>query len=355
MVIKYAEVFYLNDIKNQLNIVSDMETLETYRLYWTYEREPQTENKTYLLSSDKKQLEFEFAYDKKRRNYFILEWPGQRPLLFGHRILPAEGMYNLRDIGGYLTDSGRRIKWGVGYRSDYFHHLKDSGMEYMKSLGIKTIIDLRSKEEIEGFPNRKFDEETVTYNFDPNANTAMEAGTLHNNENLRSDDRIVEMAKQAVKENPNAGDQRMMQQQLNFVTAKESKDAFRRTLEVLSNPDSYPSIQHCRGGKDRTGFSLALLEGILGVPKDLLIYDYMLTYRAREEKNTRYYQRYLELAKDEKIAKYLYSFFDTKSEYIEASINKIIEEYGTFAGFVKQELGITDEMIEKIKSIYLED
>lgn len=355
MLIKYAEVFFLDDKKNQLNIVSDTELPGRYRLYWTYERDPETKDKTYLLSSDKKQLEFEFAYDKKRRNYFILEWPGHKPMLFGHRILPVEGMYNLRDIGGYLTESGKRIKWGVGYRSDYFYHLKDSGIEYMKSLGLKTIIDLRSEEEIKSFPNREFDKGILTCHFDPNANTAREAGTLHNNENLKSEDRIVEMAKEAVRDNPEAGDQKMMQQQLNFVASKESKAAFRGVLELLSGTGSHPSVQHCRGGKDRTGFSLALLEGILGVPEELLVYDYMLTYRAREEKNERYYQRYLELAKDEKIAKYLYSFFDTKPEYIEASIGKILGDYGTFSDYARAELGLTDDRIENLKKIYLED
>ncbi|WP_312502102.1 tyrosine-protein phosphatase [Lacrimispora sp.] len=354
MEIKYIEAFPLDNGKTELNIVSDGETLEEYHLYWTYEKDPFTKNRSFLLSSREKRLTFHAAPEKRKPIYFITEWKDQAPMLFGYRILPVDGMYNLRDMGGYITESGRRIKWGVGYRSDYFAFLEDSGLEYVKNLGIKTIIDYRNEEEIKRSPNRNLGDGVTTYFCDPNAHTAMVAGLLHNNENLTRNEAIVKQAKIAVEEKPNAGDLRMIQQQLNFVMSDESRKAFGNSLRILARRSNNPSVQHCRGGKDRTGFGAMILQGILGVPKDLMIHDYMLTKRARAEKNVRYYQRYLELAKDERVADYLFSLFDTKPEYIEASIDKILEDFGSVREYAKAALSLDDSMISQLEDIFLE-
>ncbi|MDR1548016.1 MAG: tyrosine-protein phosphatase [Hungatella sp.] len=354
MEIKYIEAFPLDNGKTELNIVSDGEILEEYHLYWTYEKDPFTGNRSFLLSSREKKLTFHAAPEKRKQIYFIIEWKNQAPMLFGYRLLPVDGMYNLRDMGGYITGSGKRIKWGVGYRSDYFAFLKDAGLEYVKSLGIKTIIDYRNEEEIKRSPNRSLGDGVTTYLCDPNAHTAMVAGLLHNNENLTRDEAIITHAKIAVEENPNAGDMRMIQQQLNFVTTEESRKAFGTSLRILAQPENNPSVQHCRGGKDRTGFGAMILQGILGVPKELMIHDYMLTKRARAEKNVRYYQKYLELAGDERVADYLFSLFDTKPEYMEASIDKILKDYGSVREYAKAVLSLDDSIIRQLEDNFLE-
>ena len=354
MEIKYVEAFPLDNGKTELNIVTDADNLGEYQLYWTYEKDPFTKNRNFLLSSGEKQLVFHAAPEKRKQIYFIIEWKSQAPLLFGYRILPVAGMYNLRDMGGYLTESGRRMKWGVGFRSDYFAFLEDAGLEYVESLGIQTIIDYRNEKEIKNSPNRSLGEGVITYSCDPNAHTAMVAGLLHNNENIAMEETIIKQARMAVEENPNAGDMKMIQQQLKFVTSDESRQAFGTSLRLLAQKSNNPSVQHCRGGKDRTGFGAMLLEGILEVPKEIMIYDYMLTKRARAEKNVLYYQKYLELAKDKRVADYLFSLFDTKPEYIEASINKIIEEYGSVRKYAKMALSLEDTTIRQLEDIFLE-
>lgn len=355
MQIKYVEAYCLDDFHTELKIETDSEPMVPYQLYRTCAKDRLTKERTFLLESDQKNLVFEFEHTKDRRDYFIIEFPGMKPLLFGHRILPVPGMYNLRDIGGYLTESGKRIKWGVGFRSDYFTFLEDAGIPYMKSLGIKSIVDFRSEEEIKGSPDRVFDSNISTYIFDPNARTAAEAGKLHNNDQMDQMERLIARAAREVRNHPDAGDRAMIKQQLNFIDTRESVEAFRKMLMLLAQTSANPSVQHCRGGKDRTGFSLMLLEGVLGVPKELLVYDYMLTYKAREKKNKAYYQRYVEMTGDEKIAAYLYSFFDTKPEYIEASINKIMQEYGSIENYVREALAIDREVIGYLKDIFLED
>ena len=352
MNIRFVEAFYKNDTENELYIHTD-EILPHYQVYWTYENTLQTHHRNFLFENDQKQVQFEFVYPKHKRVYFIIHFDNGIELLFGHRILPIDGLYNCRDIGGYLTDSKKRIKWGKCYRSDYLYYLKDSSLDYMMNLGIQTIIDFRSLKEISESPNRHINEKQ-TYVCDPNAQIAEIAGVLQSGETKNSEQDMAEYARHKIAEGVLNGDQKMIDQQIRFTTEKISQEAFSKTIKILSNPQNCPSFQHCRGGKDRTGFALMLLEGILGVHKEDIVYDYLLTAKAREEKNKLYYKRFLEESQDEAVAHYMYSLFDTKESYILASIDKILDEYQTIANYAKIVLGITDSEIEKLKEIYLE-
>jgi protein-tyrosine phosphatase len=63
---------------------------------------------------------------------------------------------------------------------------------------------------------------------------------------------------------------------------------------------------------------------------------------------------YKKLTTDQSVLDHLYSFIDTKSEFLEASIDTIIEKYGSIENYVTSELKITQEMIDTMKELYLE-
>ncbi|WP_156961178.1 tyrosine-protein phosphatase [Lacrimispora celerecrescens] len=60
------------------------------------------------------------------------------------------------------------------------------------------------------------------------------------------------------------------------------------------------------------------------------------------------------MAKDKQVADYLFSLFDTKPEYIEASIDKILEEYGTIREYAKTALSLNGIIIKQLEDIFLE-
>ncbi|MDU2995480.1 MAG: tyrosine-protein phosphatase, partial [Clostridium sp.] len=91
--------------------------------------------------------------DNKRRLLFLLKSEGYNSELVGEKILPFVGVHHFRDIGGYRTIDGRRVKWNTFYRSDKLSDLTEEDIEYFKALGIKTILDLRSKGEVLSSPD----------------------------------------------------------------------------------------------------------------------------------------------------------------------------------------------------------
>jgi protein-tyrosine phosphatase len=345
MHIDYIEAFFLDAETNELNIVTDAVEIPSYRLYWTYERDPQTLNKTPLFTGNEKNVTFDFAYDTKRRQYFIIEFDTGDVYLFGHRILPIAGMYNFRDIGGYLTRSGKRVLWGLGYRSDYLYNLDEAGLPYLLSLDLQTIIDFRSPDEVAERPNK--DIGVRNFVFDPQAHLAKLAGALQVGSS-EDDDEIMARA-----ENEAAGDAEMILQQETFVATQASRLAFSNMLHTMANNSALPVMFHCRGGKDRTGFAAMLLLGLLGVDEQVLIYDYMLTHRAREKKNKLYYESFLAKTGDVDKAKYMFTLFDVKPTYVEAAMTKINAEYGSIKHYAQQALGVSVEEVKQLEEMFL--
>lgn len=60
------------------------------------------------------------------------------------RLLPLTGAFNFRDLGGYPGLEGRTTRWGLLFRSDTLHELTGSDIEVLRSLGLATVIDLRT-------------------------------------------------------------------------------------------------------------------------------------------------------------------------------------------------------------------
>ena len=65
------------------------------------------------------------------------------------RLIALEGAVNFRDLGGYATEDGLRTRWRVLFRADGLSELPETALEVMRELGIRTVVDLRSGQEVE--------------------------------------------------------------------------------------------------------------------------------------------------------------------------------------------------------------
>ena len=350
-----AEVYCIGNHRLSLELQGVEETCE-YRLYWNDEPE-KTKEKEHLLTVGKgSHCIFTCQEAYQHPIYITVAFHDGHDLLTGIRILPIQGMYNVRDLGGYPTRNGKHVKWGMLYRGDHLYNIKEEGLPYLHQLGLHSIIDFRNELEGEKFPNNTGDAEIVQYRFAPDGQIAAFAGSLQNEEHAFSHEHQLEVAREQVKKDKDYAAKSMMKQQIEFVHTPCSKEAYRHTLELMADSQALPLFFHCKGGKDRTGFAAMLILSILGVDEEYILYDYLLTNRAREKKNQRYLDNFRRMADgDEEVAQYLFSIFDTRKEYLQAALNEIHQEYGDVVTYVKQELGISDETIQALRSLYLED
>lgn len=287
------------------------------------------------------------------RPYFQIQ-VGEETWITAERTLPVAGMNNFRDMGGYETYDGHHVKWGLLYRSDHFYHTKEAGLAYLKGLGIHTIIDYRSVDERSKYPNQEISDGVHTWCLDPSAHTAELAAQFTSSKEQEDENlvnKIIVQKEQGCLVNRY---DMVMEQYHNFVFKAQSKEAFSKMLQITAQPQAAPVVQHCRGGKDRTGFGSMLLLGILGVKKEAIIQDYMLTHDNRRERNAVKMEIYKKFTQDPVVLDYLYSLIDTKEEFIEASYDAIIKAYQSFEQYVKSELGISEAEITALRDYYLE-
>lgn len=168
------------------------------------------------------------------------------------RLLPIEGAYNIRDLGGYPTSDHKHVKWKTFIRSGDLDKLTESDLDYLTSLHIRTDIDFRSMQE-------KKQRQTNSLN----------CYTIYSLiYRSRRHDRHGTLQPEQYTGNTRTGI-RLYHPKCSGYLSGILPDCFGRT--------EYSSLFHCSAGKDRTGIAAALLLGALGVDREVIMEDYMLS------------------------------------------------------------------------------
>ena len=251
------------------------------------------------------------------------------------RKLPFTGAHNFRDLGGYKTSDGKTVKWGKVYRSDNLHSLTDEDLKYMERLNLKSVVDFRSDEERNEEPDRLTPDMTpilLPIKFEPEGVT----------ENLTRDLTFGNL------------DSSNLLRDFNIILVKEFTEEYREFFRHIVDNGGEPFLLHCTAGKDRAGFGSAMILTVLGVPREKIIEDYLLT-------NT-----YVSDHVDRKLLETeLKTFFRADSDnlrkinfveerYIQAAFDTIDSHWGGMDQYISEGLNLTEEDINKIKDYYLE-
>jgi len=169
------------------------------------------------------------------------------------RQLEFDGCFNFRDIGGYSTSTGASVSSRRLHRADGPHALTDLDRVRLEGLGLASVIDLRTPEEIVQRGSYRAALPSVAEYRVPMTDVLPDLDDLA---------RWVEPAVVA----------RRYRDMLH-----EGRDALGEVLAILSDPSTYPTVVHCSAGKDRTGIVSAVLLGLLGVGDDTIVADYALS------------------------------------------------------------------------------
>lgn len=177
------------------------------------------------------------------------------------RLLPLEGGINFRDMGGYATQDGRRVKWRHLYRSGTMARLTPADREHLSERGIRTVIDFRTATEQANEPNEWAHQNVETYWSRKHEESF---GDLHGmvRRGIASADEAHAIMVGGFRHLP-------------FQQAEAYAELFRRLAA-----SHVPLAFHCTAGKDRTGGAAALVLAALGVPRETIVADFNMTERA---------------------------------------------------------------------------
>ena len=172
---------------------------------------------------------------------------------YSERHFAFEGCFNFRDIGGYLTKEGKKIKKGIYFRTGRQDRMSEKDLAELKNLKISTQIDLRKPEEI----------------LDQGKGPLENMGADYINIPIIPDGGSDQLSR-LVGDTGISG-----KRYLGYL--EFGPESWLKIFEILANKDSLPLVLHCTAGKDRTGVSTAFLLSVLGVDRDLIEADYKLT------------------------------------------------------------------------------
>ena len=130
---------------------------------------------------------------------------------------------------------------------------------------------------------------------------------------------------------------------------------YRRFFDcVLENDGDGAILFHCAMGKDRAGVAAALLLYALGASMKDIMTDYMYTGICCAEKIRRDTDACRSLTDDESLLESVYWLNNTHESYLEAMFESCIRQCGSVDRYLAEKLGITQNKISRLRSMYLE-
>jgi protein-tyrosine phosphatase len=252
------------------------------------------------------------------------------------RIIALEGGRNFRDLGGYRTQDGRRVKWRKIFRSGSMAGVTPADQEQLAKLSIRTICDLRTIHERETDPCNWHRTFNISYWSRDYAEGFGELRTL-----MASPLATKEDARSAMIEG---------YRRLPFQQAPGYKELFKR----LAAGD-VPLAFNCSAGKDRAGTAAALVLSALDVPRETVLQDYLLTDRIVDFKSLfmeRAQQRKSSLATQSEDI--IAAVLGTDVAYLNAALDAVERQHESVAGYAQEVLGIDREALSDMQRLLLE-
>jgi protein-tyrosine phosphatase len=268
------------------------------------------------------------------------------------RLIPLQGGSNFRDLGGYPAADGKHVRWGLLYRSAALPKLTDDDYRHLSTLHIRTVVELRSRDE------RQLSPTIWRAKPDPRIIAVDYSGALLFRR-LRGYDGP---AREFVTER--------LYWDIPFLLQQEYRDLFNAMLERRGALIFFDSI-----GVDRTGIAAGLILDALGVPREIIYQDYLLSTHDRQPRNemadvdlqdyaatnaeARFLIEYRKYAEGERATQQIMQtqkpLMDARGRpLLQDAFEEIEADFGSVTNYLDQMLGVNAADIAKLRAKYLE-
>jgi len=268
----------------------------------------------------------------------------KQALAYNRHSIGLSGVDNARELGGYVTTSGKTVKFGALLRTARLSGAtKADKKKLTKTYKLLYDIDLRKDSEVDDYPDPELD--GVTYVQLSNLGLGIPDVTFDSWEDFAH----VAMATQKGVINMH-----MTNEYRQLVTDETSLECYREMFQLLLKANGRAVLWHCSSGKDRTGVAAILILSALGVDKETCIQDYMLTNYYLKEYRDDLEQDVLKYTGSQWIADDIKWCDGTRREWIETSFDCIDEHYGSMDNFLHEAMGLSNSDLKKLRKAYLQ-
>jgi protein-tyrosine phosphatase len=257
--------------------------------------------------------------------------------------IKIQSVPNLRDVGGWPTLDGGRVRSGLMYRGTELGKLQGDDLTVFANLGIRSIYDLRTEAERSAQPDNvvpgtqyivldllKDSSEAAPAQLmkalsDPKAAAEMLGGG-----------KAVELFVHAYRQ---------------VVSLPSALAGYRIFFTDLLNEAHRPVYFHCTTGKDRTGWVAAALLTLLGVPDNLVMQDYLLTNEQLLPALKPVFDHFQSLGGDPEL---LRPILGVQEEYLEAAFDVMHQRFGTIQSYFADGLGLDQTVQDALRKTFVE-
>jgi protein-tyrosine phosphatase len=250
------------------------------------------------------------------------------------RRIALEGAPNLRDLGGYRTGDGLTVTWGRVYRSGQLAALTDRDYERLAGLGIVAVCDFRRDDE-------RSAAQTVWKAPNPPKLLVMtpSAPRADAETPVRRPDPVGVMRAGGSAEQV-AADLRASYETF----AERYAGSYRQIIDLLIEQDG-AVLYHCTAGKDRTGTFSAVLLTLLGVPRDTIEADYLLSNEYVATRGAVAQLAARSMVSEDAVR----ALLGVDRSYLDAAFAAIDGRFGSFDAYRRTALGLTDADLARLK------
>ncbi|HEY9370697.1 tyrosine-protein phosphatase [Streptomyces sp.] len=249
----------------------------------------------------------------------------------GIRHIPLQGAVNVRDVGGYLTYTGDRVRQGLVYRADALNKLTNADITTVAGLNLGTVVDFRIPLELQydGPDRLPAGPAAVSRQITDNGLFGQLLAAIGSRDPVRQEQMLGNGRAAAF----------MREVYRTFVTSAANRAAFGATLRDLARPGAAPLLYHCTSGKDRTGWTTYLLLTSLGVPDQWAVSDYLAsnTFRAAYDAKVREGLKQGGLMQNPDL---IIPLQEVRQEYLDTALTELRSAYGTMFRYLTTGLGL---------------
>ena len=245
------------------------------------------------------------------------------------RRIDIPSVPNMRDIGGYATATGGRVRTGQLYRSTELNHLQGEDLERFAGLGIRAVFDLRTA------PERAAEPDVV-----PEGTEQVVCDVLKDSQGAAPALLGKVLADPAYAEQMLGGGKAVQLFERGYreiVSLPSALSAYREFFSRIVRDGQRPALFHCTTGKDRTGWAAAATLLLLGVSEEDVFYDYELTNRDLVPALKPVFEHFRAAGGDPRL---LVPVLGVDADYLRAALDEVKQKFGSIEIYFADGLGI---------------
>lgn len=264
-----------------------------------------------------------------------------------YRQVQMDSIYNFRDLGGFRSKDGRRIKNGMLFRCGALVNVSDDDKKKLQDLHLSKVIDLRSDFERERTPDEMIEGSSYE-TLEVKMNAYKSALDLIRKEtepmNLSPAERYVRMVQNGY--DPSKA-------QMILFISDEGKESLHEFLHKVLEAENGSILWHCTQGKDRTAFLTVGLLMALGISEDAIVDDYDMTNHFVKDDIKTTLDEAKKFTDDMEVLIGVKDLVGVNADSMIEILETIKSTYQTFENYLITQVKMTEEELETLKERYL--